>query len=302
MDPESQYAPKLPSFADESVWFITSETLISVLLGEYSEYNYLIIDCRFPYEYDAGHIVNAINIYREDQLEEVFLEHPSKNGDKTILIFHCEFSRQRGPLMATILRTADRSMNVYPSLYYPQVFVLQGGYHDFFCQYRKFTPFFVPEAVHVSMFDARFQKECMMYDKKRPHKRAKRTRGNSEERTSSTSSDLDIDLERSEDKADVNEEKPKYRRRTGAFRVRKMLVEPIPSQRCLVPSSFSCLSSPTIFSPTCIPSSIQSLSTPNPSPSLESLSADTKPTSFYSPPPSTSKAFALMTPSPPQHS
>lgn len=56
----------------------------------------LIVDSRYPYEYNGGHIVNAINIYREDQLEEIFLNNPSKHGNKIMIIFHCEFSAERG--------------------------------------------------------------------------------------------------------------------------------------------------------------------------------------------------------------
>jgi hypothetical protein len=52
---------------------ISSETLVEVLKGNYKEIkDYLIIDCRFPYEFEGGHIMNAINIYNHEDLESLF--------------------------------------------------------------------------------------------------------------------------------------------------------------------------------------------------------------------------------------
>lgn len=53
---------------------------------------------------------------------------------KTIIIFHCEFSKKRGPETAKELRKADRATNTrsYPALHYPEVYILEGGYCEFF--------------------------------------------------------------------------------------------------------------------------------------------------------------------------
>jgi M-phase inducer tyrosine phosphatase len=50
-----------------------------------------------------------------------------------VVIFHCEFSHNRGPQLAGIFREIDRDMNKYsyPDLHYPDVYVLDGGYRQF---------------------------------------------------------------------------------------------------------------------------------------------------------------------------
>lgn len=60
-----------------------------------------------------------------------------------VIVFHCEFSSQRGPKMWQFVRKLDRSLNmeVYPKLDFPQIFVLKGGYEQFVKYYgRLCTP------------------------------------------------------------------------------------------------------------------------------------------------------------------
>ena len=67
-----------------------------------------IIDCRFDYEYNGGHIPGAVNINTTSAVEDLLLgpsltkPRPSVSGDtmkKTVLIFHCEFSVKRAPTL-----------------------------------------------------------------------------------------------------------------------------------------------------------------------------------------------------------
>jgi M-phase inducer tyrosine phosphatase len=65
-----------------------------------------VIDCRFDYEYNGGHIPGAVNINTTAGVEEFLLgvqrPKPSVSGDsqkKTILVFHCEFSAKRAPTL-----------------------------------------------------------------------------------------------------------------------------------------------------------------------------------------------------------
>lgn len=70
---------------------------------------YLIIDCRFDYEFQGGHIANAINLSQTSEIEQALfavddLPTPSTSdvispAEKTVLIFHCEFSAKRAPTM-----------------------------------------------------------------------------------------------------------------------------------------------------------------------------------------------------------
>ncbi|XP_069103854.1 cdc25-like protein phosphatase twine [Argopecten irradians] len=69
-------------------------------------------------------------------------------GRRNILIFHCEFSSERGPKMMRFLRTQDRAQNEanYPALTYPEVYLLEGGYKAFYhtektlCQPMDYKP------------------------------------------------------------------------------------------------------------------------------------------------------------------
>jgi len=53
--------------------------------------------------------------------------------EKTIIIFHCEFSQRRGPMLYSILRGMDRELNtdIYPKLCYPEIYILQDGFSRF---------------------------------------------------------------------------------------------------------------------------------------------------------------------------
>lgn len=47
-----------------------------------------------------------------------------------ILIFHCEYSLERGPRMFNHLRKVDRERNEYPNLSYPEMYLLADGYRN----------------------------------------------------------------------------------------------------------------------------------------------------------------------------
>ena len=56
---------------------------------------------------------------------------------KAIVVFHCEFSTQRGPQMMNLMRETDRKINDdrYPSLIYPEIYLLEHGYRNFYKAY-----------------------------------------------------------------------------------------------------------------------------------------------------------------------
>ncbi len=124
---------------------ITAETLATLLESkeDCAGLTFKVIDCRYPYEFEGGHIRGALNLYTkrliEDQLMEckTRLDNPKKADShkcREILIFHCEFSSHRGPSLCRYLRDIDRTSNAstYPSLFYPELYVLYGGYKDFY--------------------------------------------------------------------------------------------------------------------------------------------------------------------------
>ncbi|XP_075444301.1 M-phase inducer phosphatase 1 [Ascaphus truei] len=122
--------------------YITPEMMVLILSGRFDHFieRCVIIDCRYPYEYDGGHIKGAINLHMEQEVEAHLLKDPilPSDGKRVIVMFHCEFSSERGPRMCRFVREKDRDMNVYPSLYYPELYMLQGGYKDFFKKSQAF--------------------------------------------------------------------------------------------------------------------------------------------------------------------
>ncbi|KAG7838874.1 hypothetical protein KL942_003870 [Ogataea angusta] len=137
--------------------------------NKYREYfdELMVVDCRFEYEFKGGHIDCALNVSSKKELEELLLgqsvikktpmEHTAEC--RKLLIFHCEFSSHRGPLMANLLRTWDRYLNkeYYPHLYYPDIVILEGGYKKF---YERFNGVHCYPLNYIEMHDPQFKDEC----------------------------------------------------------------------------------------------------------------------------------------------
>uniref|UniRef100_A0A8C8YU16 M-phase inducer phosphatase n=1 Tax=Prolemur simus TaxID=1328070 RepID=A0A8C8YU16_PROSS len=120
--------------------YVNPETVAALLLGKFQDLieKFYIIDCRYPYEYLGGHIQGALNLYGQEELYNFFLKKPIVPADaqkRIIIVFHCEFSSERGPRMCRSLREEDRALNKYPALHYPELYILKGGYRHFFPEY-----------------------------------------------------------------------------------------------------------------------------------------------------------------------
>ncbi|XP_045153463.1 M-phase inducer phosphatase 1 isoform X2 [Echinops telfairi] len=130
--------------------YISPEIMASVLNGKFTNLikECLIIDCRYPYEYEGGHIKGAVNLHMEEEVEDFLLKKPIVPTDdkRIIVVFHCEFSSERGPRMCRYVRERDRLGNEYPKLHYPELYVLKGGYKEFFlkCQSHCEPPSYRP--------------------------------------------------------------------------------------------------------------------------------------------------------------
>ncbi|XP_069756363.1 cell division cycle 25 homolog d isoform X2 [Narcine bancroftii] len=77
----------------------------------------------------------ALNLYTEEQLTTTFFPNQLSADlarKHTVIIFHCEFSTERGPRVCRSLRRMDRKVNVYPRLCFPELYILQNGYRHFF--------------------------------------------------------------------------------------------------------------------------------------------------------------------------
>ena len=82
-----------------------------------------VIDCRYPCEYHGGHIEGTVNLYTKAQIQAFLEETVTSSSRKHVIIFHCEFSSERGPKMYRHLRGLDREakQDSYPRLNFPEV-------------------------------------------------------------------------------------------------------------------------------------------------------------------------------------
>jgi len=148
---------------------ITPETLARLLEGNFGSKipKYYIVDARYPYEYDGGHVISAANLHTEDMIMAEFMsgfDGSEVPEEKTVVIFHCEFSAERGPRLMRFLRNVDRTKHgaIYPKLRYPEMYLLDGGYQRFFeCRPDKCEP-----RQYVRMLDKNFAQEMKMFRRK----------------------------------------------------------------------------------------------------------------------------------------
>lgn len=156
--------PDLPS--------ISHDTLADLMEGRYKDTinSYLIVDCRYPYEYNGGHIKDAVSWHNP----QMVLDHLTKKGGtpatlpseaqkRDILIFHCEFSAERGPKAQRLLREKDRTASInYPALHFPELYLLEGGYRVFYQQYPDLC---TPEG-YTMMLDSKFSDDLKHFRQK----------------------------------------------------------------------------------------------------------------------------------------
>ncbi|KAL1493446.1 hypothetical protein ABEB36_011497 [Hypothenemus hampei] len=143
-DFSKSYCLPLTNGRHQDLKSITPGTLAKLMKGEFKDTveNFKVIDCRYPYEFKGGHIDGAVNIYTKDQISQLLEEtrSPASSSNKrNILVFHCEFSSERGPNLYRYLRKEDRTKNMkdYPLLNYPEIYLLEGGYKSFFQQFSE---------------------------------------------------------------------------------------------------------------------------------------------------------------------
>lgn len=72
--------------------------MANLLQGKYKYQNILILDCRYDYEYNGGHIKGAVNINKKEKLDELYFNFLNASKE-TCIIFYCEFSSIRAPSM-----------------------------------------------------------------------------------------------------------------------------------------------------------------------------------------------------------
>ncbi|KAJ8576608.1 hypothetical protein ON010_g2606 [Phytophthora cinnamomi] len=142
---------------------ITPETVVKVLKGEYESrlVGFQLLDCRFPFEFEGGSLHGATSLCDPDVMEEkLFVSTQLETCTRTALIFFCEFSANRAPKMLRHIRNVDRRLHAdtYPELYYPELYLIDGGYKNCFETLQH--ELCAPSADYVRMDDERFTEAC----------------------------------------------------------------------------------------------------------------------------------------------
>ncbi|CEF66757.1 Rhodanese-like domain-containing protein [Strongyloides ratti] len=116
--------------------FKLSQELIKYTLIEtmktYGERNFndkfIIVDCRFPYQYNAGHIKGAINLYDISEVRNIFFPANMRKFAQVrrkVPIFY--YTLTKAPEIIRKIREYDRQKKVYENIY-----LLDGGYEKFY--------------------------------------------------------------------------------------------------------------------------------------------------------------------------
>ncbi|ETO76313.1 hypothetical protein F442_08148 [Phytophthora nicotianae P10297] len=142
---------------------ITPETVARILRGEFKEQlaGFKLLDCRFPFEFEGGSLKGASSLCDPENMEMQFFQPTTfEHTTRTALIFFCEFSANRAPKMLRHVRNVDRRLHAdsYPELYYPELYLIHGGYKNCFETLQH--EICAPSAVYVAMEDERFVEEC----------------------------------------------------------------------------------------------------------------------------------------------
>jgi len=118
---------------------ISPAILRKLLLGELciEADEVVVVDCRYEYEYNGGHIEGALHLPRgERQVRSHFYlsDGTPTYPPTTVIIFHCEFSSKRGPAALKALRSIEmeRFAEGRMARDYPEVYLLNGGYKAYY--------------------------------------------------------------------------------------------------------------------------------------------------------------------------
>lgn len=165
--------PTLPSSKLPDISIISPDTVAAILRGQLRIENFIILDARFDYEFQGGHIRGAQNAVDAESLQDILSNLPE--GKSTALIFHCEFSQHRAPTLYRWLRRVDRENNLenYPKLTYPHMYVMEGGYCSF---YEAFRDLCEPEG-YIPMKHKEFKQERKQHSRKRMGSNGKHSKG-----------------------------------------------------------------------------------------------------------------------------
>jgi hypothetical protein len=161
--PPTPLLPTMHSSRHPDLNVVTPETVAELLRGGFQAQlrGFLLLDCRFPFEFEGGSLQGASLLCDPERMEQwLFSAAALESCTQTALIFFCEFSANRAPKMLRHVRNVDRRLHAdcYPELYYPELYLVDGGYNKCFetLQHELCTP----SALYVRMEDERFVEAC----------------------------------------------------------------------------------------------------------------------------------------------
>ncbi|KAE8983933.1 hypothetical protein PF011_g20979 [Phytophthora fragariae] len=161
--PPKPILPMVYSTRHPDLNVITPETVVKVLREEYEGQlaGFELLDCRFPFEFEGGSLHGAMSMCDPDAMEAKLFESTGiETCTRTALIFFCEFSANRAPKMLRHVRNVDRRVHAdsYPELYYPELYLIDGGYKN--CFETLQLELCAPSAEYIRMDDERFAEAC----------------------------------------------------------------------------------------------------------------------------------------------
>jgi len=168
--PEKSSVNVLPTIktCHEGIQAISVKTVAELVEGKYQKQfdKVLVLDTRFPFEFEGGHIRGARSVLTPEALDELLFGDVSNMviNERTCIIVHCEFSANRGPRACRYIRRKDRDLNGvsgFPNLYYPSLYLMKDGYKEFFAKFPRLCE---PQA-HVTMNGKEHIKECRRWVK-----------------------------------------------------------------------------------------------------------------------------------------
>jgi len=130
----SEYLPSLGVGSSDGILRVSVDTVADLVRRKEKA---VIVDCRFEYEYEGGHIHTAKNITTQQEISHLFQTLKKSKEKEIVVIFYCEYSSVRAPRLAMYLRNEDRMSSTYPCLKIPNVYVMNGGYKSFFKKYPE---------------------------------------------------------------------------------------------------------------------------------------------------------------------
>lgn len=96
----------------------------------------ILVDCRWDYEFNGGSVNGAVNI-NDGQILKNQLLLGNKPEIPTDIVFYCEFSQVRAVRLSNYFKFMENKL--HNRLWYPNIFLLNGGYSRFSKEYPQYT-------------------------------------------------------------------------------------------------------------------------------------------------------------------